>query len=139
MNLQQLRYRNTYEWYARRLWARASDPFRTKIDIYDRARIEHRAFPHKVKLNGLPETIHQQLARGGTVIPEGGRHHLTEPLRMPSGATLRGAHVRSHGPIPCVLVQNNVTHICISCCHLEAGDPGSVAVRFDREATDVDR
>lgn len=49
---------------ARRLWWWFKDPFIVKVDIYEHTRIEHRAFPYRMKMSAV-ESVQELVDRGG--------------------------------------------------------------------------
>lgn len=103
MNLRRLRYRwaPQYAWGRLKLWVK--DPFIVKVDIYERTRIEHRAFPYRLKITALPLSAQERIDQGGVVHFERGCHHLTEPLVVSTdGVSIIGAHLQNHGAEACL-------------------------------------
>lgn len=93
-------------WSRFKLWVK--DPFIVKVDIYERTRIEHRAFPYRLKMTALPQSAQQRLDEGGVVEFEKGVHHLTESLVISKPNThVIGAHLQNHGDIVAIRIPYN--------------------------------
>jgi hypothetical protein len=77
----------------------ASEPFRTKTDVYERTMVRHRQFPYMLKITALPETMQEALERHGALRLGPHRFHLTDSVKLTGGQTLAaqaGSVLQSH-------------------------------------------
>lgn len=80
------------------------DPFTVKIDIHDHTRVEHRAFPYRLRLQAV-ESVQEIVDRGDLVLMPAGTIHLTETIRVSKPTSIFGGHLLGHGHVTCFTVE----------------------------------
>lgn len=80
----------------RRLWHWYIEPFKVRVDYYEHTRIEHRVFPHRLRVSTV-ESFQERLDRGGMVRVPDGTWHVTESLNVTiPNTSIVGARIQGH-------------------------------------------